>query len=136
MSASNMYIDNHMYKVIVLGNDRSGKTRFSAKTLGLANTPTEILGYTAGYAVYVAHTDKGQEVHLFDTGRGGMRDGYFMQSNAAIIMYNKSSTKSKYRKEVRQNCGDIPIVYIKTTDVDALSFDDAKGKLELVISML
>jgi len=130
-----MYIENNMYKVIVLGNNRSGKTRFCAKTLGLA-TPNELHGYTDGYCVYVAHTNNGQEVHLFDTGRGGMRDGYFMESNAAIIMYDNSSTKSKYTEELRRNCGDIPIVYIKTSDVEEMTFGDAKGKLDLVINMV
>jgi len=131
-----MYRENNMYKVIVLGNNRSGKTRFCIKTLNLTDIPTEQHGYTAGYTVYIARTNKMQEVHLFDTGRGGMRDGYFMQSNAAIIMYDTPDDKDKYSEELRRNCGDIPIVYINTRDVDTLSFEDAKGKLELAISMM
>ena len=123
-----------MTKIIVLGNNLSGKTRFCTKALNCSIT--ESAGYTEAYGFYPINNDLGKEVHLWDMGRGGMRDGYFIGSNAGIIIYENSSTKRKYEKELRQNCGDVPIVYIKSSSIDELTTTDAINIIDDLIQKL
>lgn len=119
-----------MFKVVVLGNNLSGKTRFCVKACSL-DSIYEYHGHTAGLSVFVPQTSDGFNgpISLWDTGRGGMRDGYIKHSNAAVIIYNNGSSKRMYTEELRELCGDVPVVYIKSKDIDAMTYDEAIGKV-------
>jgi GTPase SAR1 family protein len=121
-----------MFKITVLGNNLSGKTRFCTKVCNL-DSIREYHGFTAGYAMYrpqtIAKSSVGDDVYLCDIGREGMRDGYIMHSNAAVIIYNNRSSKRRYTEELRELCGDVPVVYIKSKNIDAMTCDEAQGKV-------
>jgi gluconate kinase len=65
-----------------------------------------------------------------------MRDGYFIGSNAGIIIYDTSSTKRMYEDELRELCGDVPIVYIKSSSIDDLTTNDALNIIDDLLKKL
>ncbi len=105
---------NTYYKVIVLGNDRSGKTRFCTSALGNNCTIHELRGYTEGVNTYTKRTDTA-EIELWDTGRGGLRGGYFIGTDAAVILSTNDNDTRKYVIELSRHAPDARFVVVNPT---------------------
>lgn len=101
--------------IIVLGDDRVGKTRYCASVLGMPYIE-ETCGYTMGMQVYDVPHRGVCRISLRDTGRGGLRSAYFIGVTEAVIIYKTDKDKARYEAEVRAHCGDIPISFIRSSD--------------------
>ncbi len=101
--------------IIVLGDDRVGKTRYCASVLNMPYIE-ETCGYTMGMQVYDVQHRGMCRISLRDTGRGGLRSAYFIGVTEAVIIYKTEEDKARYEAEVRAYCGDIPISFIRSSD--------------------
>ena len=110
------------FKVMLLGDGGTGKSTFIERHL-TGEFETRYIA-TVGVDVHplTFHTNRGKICfNCWDTAGqekfGGLRDGYYIQAAAAIIMFdvtNRDSYKSiaKWRAEVTRVCGDIPMVLV------------------------
>lgn len=106
-----------IYKVILVGEPRVGKTSYVKKLVGLKTTVYEA---TIGCEVHTVQID---DVHLnvWDISgkelNGSLRDGYCSQADAALVMYNARDSKSlvianNWIKTIGILGSNIPIVLI------------------------
>ena len=111
-------------KLVLIGNGRVGKTTL------LESFPTSEFeqnvkrAATLGVEVHtlVFHTNRGPIKFkvLNSTGQekfGGLRDGYFIQSQCAIIMFDVNSRPTyknvpNWHRDLKRVCGNIPIVLV------------------------
>lgn len=127
------------YKITVIGDGRVGKTSLISKyTLGAFDTDyVETIG--AQFSKYDKDID-GDNVRLLFWDIAGqdsfdfLRPSFYRDSDAAIIVYSLEETQignhsfkniTNWHKEVKQFCGDIPIVLF-ANKVDLISEDKIK----------
>jgi GTP-binding nuclear protein Ran len=110
------------FKVVLVGDGGTGKTTFVRRHRTgefekryLATTGVEVRNldfYTSrGQVILNVWDTAGQEKY------GGLRDGYFISSQAAIIFFDVTSRDTyrsvpKWYRDVFRICGDIPIVLV------------------------
>ena len=104
-------------KVVLVGDGGVGKTIFVKCLMDQDFDPKYIA--TLGVEVHpVLDNERNIQYNIWDTAGqekfGGLRDGYYINADIAIIMYsvdNKLAAKSvdKWEKDIRDICGDIPI---------------------------
>lgn len=118
---------NNIFKLIIAGDGGVGKTTFVMRHL----TGQFIQKYIATLGVTVHplkfQTNKGpMRFNVWDTaGRfGGLRDGYYVQGQCAIVMFDVHSKTSltnaeNWIRDIQRVCGKIPIVLVGTKcDID------------------
>ena len=107
------------FKCILVGEENSGKSSLiSLFTKG--NIPQKYKP-TIGVEVHpvIFDTSLGKiQLNIWDCAGqdkfGGLRDGYYIQADCAIIMYStKESTVQKYAQDIYRVCGNIPYVIVK-----------------------
>ena len=104
------------YKIVLVGNQEVGKSTWVRKCL----TGKFITEYTPTMGVEV-HPIKKNNVtfNIWDTAGqeryGGIRDGYYIQADACIVMYTVLNEKVKnWEKDFKRVCPNAPIIYVKT----------------------
>ncbi|XP_076885491.1 GTP-binding nuclear protein Ran1A-like [Bidens hawaiensis] len=106
------------FKVLIVGDGGTGKTAFINRHITGDYTTT--YEPTLGVEIYPLdfHTNHGTiRFHCWDTGGkvSGLRDGYYIHGQCAIIMFDVTNKKSyknvpRWYKDLRGICKDIPIV--------------------------
>lgn len=110
--------EKEKYKLILVGYANVGKTSFVDKIKN--KTYNEKYIPTLGVNVTYLKINK-KNFEIWDTAGQekykGLDDGYYTNSNCAIIMYDSSSEKSydyakEKKKKIMERCGDIPIIMV------------------------
>ena len=98
--------EQNKMKIVILGDSNTGKTTWVYRLLGIT-TPTKP---TMGVEVYNTQYN-GQNFELWDTGYGGIREGYFMGAACAFILYTDRAQVDKFKREIIATMGqEIPVV--------------------------
>ncbi len=109
-----MAMVEHIFKVILIGDAGVGKSSF-VKTL--LNIPfNERYNPTLGFECHQI-TINNYNFNIYDTAGqeryGGLREGYFINSDFAIIMLSDSKRNLKsYEDEIKKYCGNIPTIIL------------------------
>jgi len=107
-------------KLILVGDGGVGKSTFVQRMLKQAFNPRYVA--TLGVEVYpIVDYKRKIQYNIWDTAGqekfGGLRDGYYLDADLAIIMYDMTSKLTsrsieRWELDVRKMCPDIPIIII------------------------
>jgi GTP-binding nuclear protein Ran len=108
------------YKLVLVGDGGSGKTTFVKRHLTGEFEKSYIPTLGVDVHPLMFHTNGGVKCfNVWDCAGqerfGGLRDGYYINAQCGIVMYDCHSHTSLHNvdswiNEIRQKCGDIPIV--------------------------
>lgn len=140
------------FKCVMVGDGGVGKTTLVAKHL--TGEFEKVYEPTLGVEVHplVFNTTKGPvRFNIWDTAGqekyGGLRSGYYVQSDCAIVMFDLTGKLSyenskKWYSDIRNVCGNIPVVLVGSksdiSDIkvqpDDIELDRANGEMYFSIS--
>ena len=116
------------FKIVLIGDKNTGKTAYTKKLVNNQYETTYVPTLGVEVHPHYIDTNKGQyEVHLWDTAGddkfAGLRNGYYIQSHAAIAFYTKNSDHSKTDKMIEKfknhnSDGKVVIVWTKQDEDD------------------
>lgn len=107
-------------KIVVIGDGGFGKTSLARRLLCMEFDSKYIA--TVGCEVYPLHNS---QIKLWDTAGqekfGGLRNGYFINSDAAIVVYSLACAASAYRvpywiNYYHETCPGKPVIVVATSD--------------------
>jgi GTP-binding nuclear protein Ran len=109
------------FKCLLIGDGGVGKTSYVKRNLTGAFETKYVPTHGVEMHALIFHTNRGPiKFNLWDTAGqeklGGLRDGYYMKGEAAILMFDATSPKTyksipNWHKDLTRVCGsDIPIV--------------------------
>lgn len=114
---------NRVFKVILVGDGGVGKSSFLKKLFNPDSFEPRYIP-TLGVQIYSYHfeTDEGSiQFQVWDTAGqeklSGLRDGYYHEADAAIIMYDTTSKLSyksvnDWKNDIEKTCKKLPIVIV------------------------
>lgn len=133
------------YKVLLLGDGGVGKTTFLKKIKEYVFQKQYIA--TMGAEVHpISFSDKEKEVifNIWDCAGqekfSGLRQGYYIEADAAIYMYDKTSTFTyknigRWKRDVERVCGTLPFIIIENkSDIDGKTINISEQDKKLIFS--
>ena len=130
-------------KIVVIGGAKVGKTTFVRRVRSADYRP-QLYAPTMGVEINPKEFNLGNKKCVFnfwdcagDDRYGGLRDGYYIRADAAILMFDLSNVKESlkqleiYRKDFQRVCGNKPIVIVGThADKRNVEIENFKEKME------
>ena len=111
------------YKVLLLGPSDIGKTTFLKKILYGNNIDTNNIPTTLGVDVKPVDIHLNNDkirLNIWDCAGNpnyqGLKEGYYTGSHAAIIFKDHTDYHKNIEINIRNKCGEIPVLYIENFD--------------------
>jgi GTPase SAR1 family protein len=100
-------------KVVVLGDNRVGKSTWVYSLLGFDKKPARTLGVEV-----FDYTYNGKKLTIWDTANTGLYEGYILGADYAVIVYKNKASVEKYKEDISRYLGkNIPCVAFNISDI-------------------